>query len=219
MSQYTICPRAYISIIDKSRYNSSTFADYDKKIELGRDIFFNFDYGTDSEFKELFERTFLNTYFESDIYCNDIRQFMNRLKTDVRASIAPYYRLYKKIKEDIDILQTAAFRETVSESGSDKGESVSSGNGKNKSLGSNFPNDIENATEFSDVKFMNSGSMGENSSEASSSAVNTRESSRTVEHVEEGGNILDRITELQKLSFNVIESAVKSFNYLFLGVW
>lgn len=218
MSQYTICPRAYISIIDKARYNSAAFADYDKKIELGRDIFFNFDYGTDAEFKELFERSFLNRYFESDIYCNDIKQFMNRLQTDVRATIAPYYRLFKKVKEDINLLQNGSFTDVVTESGTDTGESQSRGSGKNKSLGSNFPNDIERANEFDEVKFMNSGSMGENSSEASSSAKNTRNNERSVTHIDEGA-ILEKIAELQTRSANVIDSAVKSFGYLFLGVW
>ena len=231
MSQYTISLRAYIHIVDSATNNCATFADVNKKIELGRKIFFDFDYSASAEFKELFERAFLLHNFDNDIYCDDIDKFKMRLENDVKIKIPMFYKAWRDLTDDkYSIMQNSSYSDNVIENSKDSGnenasnQSTATSSGKDKTLGSSFPNDIERASDADEVKYMNSGTIGKNSSESNSSGTSQlnretyREGNRNIEHVEIG-NVLEKLRELEKQSFDIINAAVGSFSNLFMLVW
>lgn len=215
--------RAYINLVDQATNSNAAFGSLDEKIELGRQIFFRFDYPGNDEFKELFENEFLVKYFDNDVYCDDIQKFKRRLRYDVLAKIPLFYNEWATVSNELDeLLKNSSYKDVVSENahGTSSGTSSNSGTSKNKTLGSNMPNDIARAGALSDVGFMNSGSMSESESATNSQAQNTddRTTYRTVEHNDNGG-VVSKINELNESRMLIIERAVNSFNNLFMLVW
>ena len=222
MSQYTTSLRFHINLIDKCEHDNSTFGNFGAKIELGRKIFFPFDYGAHPDFKILFENEFLNHYFDSDVYCDDIDKFKHRLEIDVRAKIPQYSKLWELINSDISLLSNGDYIDTTEETTRENssGTSKSAGTGKNKTLASNYPQDISLAGDFGSVKYMNSGSMGNSENETNSEAQNEarRDYERTFTHKETGA-LLEKINQLNFEKMNVIKNAVNSFSDLFMLLW
>lgn len=226
MSQYSVSLRAYIHMLDKYKNNSATFADYAKKVIYGRSLFFSFDYAGDVEFKQLFEESFINKYFDCDVAYEDFNRFLFKLKTDTQRKAPVYYKMYTDVKNAENMLKTAGIIETSNESSSEhstnSGNASSSGTSKNKSSGSAFPNDIETAADFDDVKYMDSGSRSESESNtgstSSGSSDTTHSAERRATH-EHTGDLLQKITEFQRMEADIVESFVNSFNNLFCLLW
>lgn len=108
MSQYSVSLRAYIHMLDKYKNNSATFADYAKKVIFGRSLFFSFDYAGDEEFKQLFEESFINKYFDCDVAYEDFNRFLFKLKTDTQRKAPVYYKMYTDVKNAENMLKRRA---------------------------------------------------------------------------------------------------------------
>lgn len=261
MSQYTISLKSIINLYShRPPYNDDVFADTKKKIERGREIFFNFDYAGDEEFQNLFEEKFLIKNLQEDICFNDIELWLMALKNDVTIKAPIYYNRYKAIQElkaselglgekvthdserDINREGTNKVNDTSSSnthnesSSSAENSASSSSNGKTKS--SQFPQDIENATNFGSIRYMDGGTASQDSSSSSgSSSGSTSGSSSGSSQTKSSGentmdekdvlhettvreiNKLDKINEYLSIQADIITEFVNSFNNLFMSIW
>ena len=228
MSQYTISLKSIINIKSHLEpYNDDVFADTAKKIERGREIFFNFDYPGDAEFKELFETAFIIKNLTENIYCLDVDLFMLALKNDVLIRAPYFYKRYQAVKElnENDLSLGDKITHTSERSGENENKSAatnkaeSSNSGKSKS--SQFPQDIV-ASAFGDIKYMDGGTASDNSGKSSGS--NTGEQSGTfAEHFSESTqrdiSKVERLELYLNLQRDIITEFVNSFNNLFMLIW
>lgn len=225
MSQYSISLKSIINIKSHFKYNDDVFADTKKKIERGREIFFNFNYDGDDKFKELFERKFLLKNLEESIYCLDADLFILQLENEVKTLAPIYYEKYNAIAELIKtgsmLGDTTRYTRELNEEHSDTATSdtSASSSGTNKSKSSQFPQDI-NASSFENVNYMDSGNISENKS--SSSSGNKSKSDGTAKHVETATThnvTIDKLERYLSLQLNVIEDFVNALNGLFMRIW
>lgn len=233
MSQYTISIKSIINLNSHLEpYNDDVFADTAKKIERGREIFFNFDYTGDDEFKRLFEEKFLIKNLQENICYDDIELFLLALKNDVQTKAPLYYKGYKAIADlkESDMIIGDSYKHTSrrDSTGSRSDSATSSTSGKTSSEGktksSQFPQDIEQSSDFDDIEYMDGGNASVNDSSSSSSNksdssgkssdtdIFSEESSRTVSPFE-------RIERCIALQMDVITDFVNSFDNLFMGLW
>lgn len=229
MSQYSISLKSIINIESHNPpYNDDVYADTDKKIKRGREIFFNFDYDGDEKFKELFENKFMIDYLTENIYCLDVELFKLALKNDVLVKAPIYYNKYKAIEElkntDLTLGDKTVTKRQLDEEHSDTAKSTTSASstasGKTKT--SQFPQDIENSSSFGSINYMDAGTASDNKNTSSSS--NTSDGSGKAKHVETGEtlrtvNAFDRIEKYLDLQLDVISDFVRSFNNLFVRIW
>lgn len=245
MSQYTISIKSIINIKSHpAPYNDVVFADTAKKIERGREIFFNFNYAGDDDFKRLFENAFLVEYLERDIYCNDVDLFLIALRNDIEIKSPLFYKRYEAIKTlEKNLLSkgetttsSGAFSENSndntndSESSRDTRSDSSSGGSNNKSLGATYPQNLIVTNRIESVKYSDSGAFSENSSSASSSGNSTRTGTRTGtrngSRDGENKNVSTReINSLDKIELyiaaqrDIIDEFVKSLSPLFIHIF
>lgn len=233
MSQYTISIKSIINL--NSHYephNDDVFADTAKKIERGREIFFNFDYTGDDEFKRLFEEKFLIKNLQENICYDDVELFLLALKNDVQTKAPLYYKGYAAIADlkasDITIGESYKHTSRRDSTGNRSDSATSSTSGKTSSEGktksSQFPQDIEQSSDFDDIEYMDGGNASVNDSTSSSTNksdssgktndtdIFSEESSRTVSPFE-------RIEQYLALQMDVITDFVNSFDNLFMGLW
>jgi len=205
MSQYTISIKSIINIESHlPPFDDDVFANTEKKIERGRQILFNFDYEGGDDFKRLFEESFIIKNLEKDIYCYDVDLFLLTLKNEVQKKAGLYYKKYSAISDLALSDLRAAEKSTLESEGTAKTSS------KNKTLSSQFPRDIADAEEFSDVKHLDNGGMGENSGDTKS----TTKSTQTTERAK-----LDNIDKFIDAQRDVITDFVNDLNELFVQLW
>jgi hypothetical protein len=233
MSQYTISIKSIINLNSHlAPYNDDVFADTAKKIERGREIFFNFDYAGDDEFKRLFEEKFLIKNLQENICYDDVELFLLALKNDVQTKAPLYYKRYAAISDlaesDITIGDSYKHTSRRDSTGNRSDSATSSTSGKTSSEGktksSQFPQDIEQSSDFDDIEYMDNGNASVNDSSSSSTNksdssgkssdtdIFSEESSRTVSPFE-------RIEQYLALQMDVITDFVNSFDNLFMGLW
>lgn len=233
MSQYTISIKSIINLNSHlAPYNDDVFADTAKKIERGREIFFNFDYAGDDEFKRLFEEKFLIKNLQENICYDDVELFLLALKNDVQTKAPLYYKRYDAISDlaENDIVIGDSYKHTSrrDSTGNRSDSATSSTSGKTSSKGktksSQFPQDIEQSSDFDDIEYMDDGNASVNDSTSSSTNksdssgkssdidIFSEESSRTVSPLER----MEKYIELQR---DVISDFVNSFDNLFIGLW
>ena len=201
MSQYTISLKSIINIRShEPPYNDDVFNDTAKKLERGREIFFNFEYAGSDDFKRLFENQFLINYFDRDIYCDDIELFMLTIQNEVTERAPRYFAKWNYLNNQI--------AEIADKIGVIESQTKSNTENKNKSLASQFPQDIKNAEEFSDVRHMDSGGMSEGVGEASAETSSTEYNSKLT-HARD---------YLEVLQNDVIKEFVRSLSDNFMGV-
>jgi hypothetical protein len=229
MSQYSISLKSIININSHGEpYNDDVYANTPKKIERGREIFFNFDYDGDEKFKELFENKFIINYLTENIFCLDIDLFMLALQNDVKIKAPIFYNKYKAIEElknaDLTLGDKTTVNRQLDEEHEDtaKATTKASGSGTGKSKTSQFPQDIENASSFNSINYMDAGNASETSNKSESS--NTSDGSGTSKHVESSEtlrtvNAFDRIEKYLELQLDIITDFVMSFNNLFMRIW
>lgn len=229
MSQYSISLKSIINIKSHNPpFNDDVYADTAKKIERGREIFFNFDYDGDAKFKELFENKFIINYLTENIYCLDVELFMLALQNDVRVKAPIFYNKYKAIEElkntDLTLGDKTVTDRELDEEHADTAKSstsaTSSASGKTKT--SQFPQDISTAASFNSINYMDAGSASDNSNKSSS--INTSDGNGTAKHNEHAEtvrtvNAFDRIEKYLDLQLDVISDFVRSFNDLFIRIW
>ena len=233
MSQYTISIKSIINLNSHlSPHNDDVFADTAKKIERGREIFFHFDYAGDDEFKRLFEEKFLIKNLQENICYDDVELFILALKNDVQTKSPLYYKRYAAIgdlsESDITIGDSYKHTSRRDSTGSRSDSATSSTSGKTSSEGktksSQFPQDIEQSSDFDDIEYMDGGNASVNDSSSSSTNksdssgktsdmdIFSEESSRTV-------SPLERMEKYITLQMDVISDFVNSFDNLFMGLW
>lgn len=233
MSQYTISIKSIINLNSHLEpYNDDVFADTAKKIERGREIFFNFDYAGDDEFKRLFEEKFIIKNLQENICYYDVELFLLALKNDVQTKAPLYYKWYAAIADltesDITIGESYKHTSRRDSTGNRSDSATSSTSGKTSSEGktksSQFPQDIEQSSDFDDIEYIDGGNASVNDSSSSSTNksessgkssdtdIFSEESSRTVSPFE-------RIEQYLALQMDVITDFVNSFDNLFMGLW
>lgn len=212
MSQYSISLKSIINIESHNPPYNDVYADTDKKIERGREIFFNFDYDGDEKFKELFENEFIINYLTEDIYCLDVELFKLALKNDVLVKAPIFYNKYKAIEELKNTDLTLGDKTVTKRQLDEEHSANSSASGNTKT--SQFPQDIENSSSFGSINYMDAGTASDNKNTSSGKAkhVETAETLRTV-------NAFDRIEKYLDLQLDVISDFVRSFNNLFVRIW
>lgn len=215
MSQYSISLKSIINLKSHFNNNDDVFADTKKKIERGRELFFNFDYAGDKTFKELFENKFMIDNLTQSIYTLDVDTFIMALEADVKNKAPIFYNKYKAIEElkntDLTLGDKTVTKRELDEESELKAQSSSSG----KSKTSQFPQDIS-ASNFSNIRYMDGGSASDNSSGSESSGKNKHtENTETLRTV----NAFDRIDKYLDLQLDVISEFVRSFDNLFIRIW
>ena len=227
MSQYTISLQSIINIKSHNPpYNDDVFADTRKKIERGREIFFNFDYEGDDKFKELFETAFIIQNIDNNIYCYDADLFMLALENDFKTKAPLFYKQYKAIEElkAADLTDTTTSEGTINENRSDTAtaelNAESNSNGKSKS--SQFPQDIATSGNFGNIDYMDAGNASEN--KTTSKSKNMSSGTGTTQHRDTRittRNItkIEKLGEFLVLQQNIINDFVKSFSDLFMLIW
>lgn len=229
MSQYSISLKSIININSHGEpHNDDVFANSHKKIERGREIFFNFDYDGDEKFKELFENKFIINYLTENIFCLDIDLFLLALQNDVKIKAPIFYNKYKAIEElkdaDLTLGDKTSVNRQLDEEHADKANATTTGSGSTsgKSKSSQFPQDIVNSSSFDSINYMDGGNASETSNSSKSS--NTSDGSGRSKHVESSEtvrtvNAFDRIEKYLELQLDVITDFVMSFNNLFMLIW
>lgn len=233
MSQYTISIKSIINLNSHlAPYNDDVFADTAKKIERGREIFFNFDYAGDDEFKRLFEEKFLIKNLQENICYDDVELFLLALKNDVQTKAPLYYKRYAAIADlkasDMTIGDSYKHTSRRDSTGNRSDSATSTTSGKTSSEGktksSQFPQDIEQSSDFDDIEYADGGNASVNDSTSSSSNksdssgktndtdIFSEESSRTI-------SPLERMEQYIALQMDVISDFVNSFDNLFMGLW
>lgn len=233
MSQYTISIKSIINIKSHvAPYNDDVFADTAKKIQRGREIFFNFDYEGDELFKRLFEEKFIIKNLTENICYNDVDLFILALKNDVETKAPIYYKRYKAISElresDLSLgdetthTSTREGSESRTDSANSETNSNTTANGKTKS--SQFPQDIANADDFGAIRYMDGGNASEDKSTGKS--TNKSSSNGSGQHREtltdkttRKISPLDRMQTHLNLQADIITDFVNSFNDLFIQIW
>lgn len=221
MSQYSISLKSIINIKShKAPFNDDVFGDTEKKIERGREIFFNFDYEGNEDFKRLFETAFIIKNLEEDIYCLDVELFMLALKNDVQVKAPYYYKRFISMQELND--NDLTLGDKIIRSGENKNTSnasnsaESSASGKTKS--SQFPQDINNAANFGSINYMDGGSASENIGKSSGKS-NGEQNGSFSETTERRVSRLERLQLYNELTREIITEFVNSFNNLFMQIW
>ena len=241
MSQYTISIKSIINIKSHlAPYNDDVFADTKKKIERGREIFFNFDYDGDDRFKRLFEEKFIIKNLTENICYNDVDLFLLALKNDVEIKAPMFYKKYKAI-EDLKESELTNGGTIIRESNRDtkrdatdtrtdeaESQTESQTNASGKTKNSQFPQKVVASTSLNDINYMDSGNASENDSTAESS--NTSTSSGTGKHNENGNDkfsekVVNSISKFEHIEMflniqnDIITDFVNSFNNLFMQIW
>lgn len=233
MSQYTISIKSIINLNSHLEpYNDDVFADTAKKIECGREIFFNFDYAGNDEFKRLFEEKFLIKNLQENICYDDVELFLLALKNDVQTKAPLFYKWYAAIADlkESDMIIGERYKHTSrrDSTGSRSDSATSSTSGKTSSEGktksSQFPQDIEQSSDFDDIEYMDGGnaSVNDSSSSSSNKSDSSGKSSDTDIFSEESSRTVfpfERIEQCLALQMDVITDFVNSFDNLFMGLW
>lgn len=202
MSQYTITINSLINIHSHFEpYNDDVFADVHKKFERAREMFFTFDYSGNDEFKNLFENAFLIEYLRRDIYTEDVELFTIALENEVKTKSRLYFPKWNIINNQLT--------EINNKLGVVESEGQNSTTNNNKSLASQFPQEIKSASDFGSVRHMDSGAMSRGDGTANSHFKSVEYNSKLL-HMRE-------VLELQ--SEDVIQEFVKSLSDLFMGVF
>lgn len=240
MSQYSISLKSIINIKSHFDNDDDVFANTKLKIKRGREIFFDFDYDGDDEFKELFENKFMINYLRESIYCDDADLFILALENEVKIKAPIFYNKYKAIQELKNADLALGDRTVTNRDGSDtKTNNGSSSNtasaqtsgstsesGKTKT--SQFPQDIVSSGSFSSIDYMDAGTASDNSGSSSGTSSSTSRTTNSdnsdgsfVEHTEtiHTVNPFDRIEKYMELQLDVISDFVLSFRNLFMRIW
>ena len=227
MSQYSISLKSIINIKSHFNNNDDVFADTRKKIERGRELFFNFDYEGDAEFKNLFEDKFMINYLDESIYTLDADTFILALENDVKTKAPIFYKKYlaiNELKNDIILGSKHITDRELNEEHADTAKSstkaTSSGTGKSKT--SQFPQDIVDAPNFGSINYMDAGNASETSNKSDS--TNQSDGSGTAKNVEhtEVTEITDALARIERYTYmqlDIISDFVRSFNDLFMRIW
>lgn len=227
MSQYSISLKSVINIKSHFTNEDDVFADTKKKIERGRELFFNYDYEGSDEFKELFEEKFVINYLDESIYCLDVDLFLLALENDVITKAPIYFKKWSAVnnlKEDAILGSKRTTDRVLDEEHADTAKSstkaTSSGTGKTKT--SQFPQDIVGASGFDAVKYMDAGNISNTNN--SSNSENNSEGSGTAKHTEhtessETFDVLAKIERYKNMELDIISDFVRSFSNLFMRIW
>lgn len=203
MSQYTISIKSIIDI-ENEHVDKILFPNIEQRINIGRRIFFSLDYGvTDENFKTLFENGFLIANLDENICYDDVDKWIFKFHNDLKIKAPLYYKKYKAIESLTESVLTeiGGTKTTI--------ENESSAEGSTKSLSSRFPKQIKEG-QFSDVRYMDSGSTSESESSGKNSGVQITENT---------GNALDRVNDYVEIQKNIIQELIDSFNNLFIALW
>ena len=216
MSQYSISIKSIINIESHNPpYNDNVFADVPKKIERGREIFFNYDYEGDAVFKELFEKAFILNYLDESIYCLDVDLFKLNLENDVKIKAPLFYNKYKAVQELKNTELAIGDIDTSSRQSQAQSDTSAESSSTGKSKTSQFPQDI-NTNNFQNVRYMDAGSISDNENESKSANISSM--TETVKN-SRNTDVINKLAYYMQLENNVISDFVKSFRDMFMGIW
>lgn len=220
MSQYTMNIENYVL-----SQNPKTYGNIDEMIKSGRDLIFDFAYNASPDFKNLFEEYFIVYYFENDINSYSFQLWKHRFEIAVKSRVPMYGARFdfiqKILDSDLTLTQKTEFLEKYNGQNESTGKSTSGGNSENKSSSSQFPQDLLNAGDFENVRYMDSGARSKSESASNSESETFSKTNDTREHVNSvSQNPLDILEKFTKNALtDVIDECVKSFSDFFLLVF
>lgn len=231
MSQYTIALNELLKI----RY-PETYADVSEKVKKGRELLFSYDYGVDDEeFKRRFESMFILEYLERDINNYDVDYWLAYLQLEIENKLPLFYKQWQavnNIKSEMllnssitDYTDSSEHTNNSKTTNDSQGSSNSTATNSSKNKSSQFPQDILSSN-FDDIKYMDAGTASENDSTAdnvSKSTTNTEntanDTNSRVSRTSVTADVIPSLERIDRRLADIIETAVKSFNDMFMLIY